>query len=217
MSINWSKALRQRGGSLLCGLGILGMLLSGCNSTKQPKFVELQGVTTVPAASSPAENTDVLQPGQPVLITITDLPMLVPPVNDQIKTDGTITLLQNKTFTAAGKTRRQLEQEVHDFYVPNFYKQMTVTIQAQQATRFYYVDGEVKQPARQVYMGPTTVLKAIASAQGLTDFANRRSIKLIHSDGRIQVVNYNKAISHPELDLPVYPDDKVIVPRRLLW
>lgn len=227
MSMNLSKVFGKRGWSLLCGFGLAaGLLVSGCSSTPQQKtFADVPGVTSpasTPASAAATNAADVINPdllfaGEPILVTFSDLPYTQPPIQDQIKTDGTITLLQNATFVAAGKTRRQLEDEVHNYYVPNIYKQMTVSIQVQQATRFYYVDGEVKQPARQVYIGPTTVLKAIASAGGLTDFSNRRNIKLIHSDGRIQTINYNKAISHPEQDLQVYPDDKVFVARRLLW
>ena len=62
-----------------------------------------------------------------------------------------------------------------------------------------------------------TVLKAIASAGGVTDFANKRNVKLIHADGRKKSINIKKAIDQPALDLQVYPDDKVIVPRRLFW
>ena len=30
-----------------------------------------------------------------------------------------------------------------------------------------------------------------------------------------QIINCKKAMTHPELDLEVYPGDKIIVPRRL--
>jgi protein involved in polysaccharide export with SLBB domain len=64
------------------------------------------------------------------------------------------------------------------------------------------------------------VSKAIAAAGGFTDFANKRSVKLIRRDGRSQKVNYNKALAHPEqpeLDPTVFPDDKIHVPRRIFW
>ena len=216
-----SRALGRRYWGVLFGVGLAGVLVSGCGSTPPAKqFADVPGMTGIPDAAPPTlpspDNTDILHPGQPVVITITDVPMNVLPIIDQIKQDGSITLLLNHTFNAAGKTRRQLEQEVHDYYVPGYYKQMTVSVQAQQQTRFYFVDGEVKAPGRQVYIGDMTVLKAIASAGGITDFA-AKDVKLIHPDGRTKTVNRKKAIDKPELDLPVYPDDKVIVPRRLLW
>jgi len=66
------------------------------------------------------------------------------PVHD----DGTITLQQNKTFQAAGKSRGLLEREVRDAYVPSEWLHLTVTIKPQE--RFYFVGGEVKAPAKQL-------------------------------------------------------------------
>jgi polysaccharide biosynthesis/export protein len=204
----------------MCGLGLAGLLLSGCASTPpQTTFAEnVPGAPGAPAvAPANPDNIDIVQAGQPLTITFTDLPQPQMPIQDQVKQDGSITLLLNKTFMAAGKTRRQLEQEVHDYYVPGIFRQMTVSMQGQPQSRFYFVDGEVKQPGRQVYIGPMTVLKAVASAGGCTDFSNKGKVKLIHPDGRTKVINIKQALDKPELDLPVYPDDKIYVPRRLFW
>jgi polysaccharide export outer membrane protein len=92
---------------------------------------------------------------------------------------------------------------------------MTVTVKHQESTRWYYVDGEVKSPARQIYNSRITVLKAIASAGGFTDFANKKKVKLTRVDGRTQIVNCPKALDNPRLDPEVYPGDKIQVPRRL--
>ena len=228
MITNLSKAMGRHGWGVVWGLGLAALLLSGCSSTPDSRFAAVPGVASdgsapasamadsTPSAPNPY-NTDIIEPGESLVINITDLPTSQLPIQDQVKQDGTITLLLNHTFHAAGKTRRQLEQEVHDYYVPAFYRQMTVSIQGQPQTRFYFVDGEVKLPGRQVYIGPMTVLKSIASAGGLTDYAARTKVKLIHPDGRVQTVNCRKAIDHPALDLPVYPDDKIYVPRRLFW
>ena len=80
---------------------------------------------------------------------------------------------------------------------------------------WYYVDGEVKQASRQNYISRLTVLKAIASAGGFTDFANKKKVKLTRVDGRTQTVNCNKALENPSLDPEIYPGDTVHVPRRL--
>ena len=92
---------------------------------------------------------------------------------------------------------------------------MTVTVKPEESTRWYYVDGEVKSPNRQIYTSRITVLKAIASAGGFTDFANKKKVKLTRVDGRTQIVNCVKALDNPSLDLEVYPGDKIHVPRRL--
>ena len=72
----------------------------------------------------------------------------------------------------------------------------------------------VKAPNRQLYTSRITVLKALASASGFTDYANKKKVKLTRADGRTQIINCAKARDNPILDLEVYPGDKLYVPRR---
>jgi protein involved in polysaccharide export with SLBB domain len=92
---------------------------------------------------------------------------------------------------------------------------MTVTVKQQEITRWYYVDGEVRTPSRQQYITRITVLKAIASASGFTDFANKKKVRLTRADGRTQIVNCVKALDNPTLDPEVYPGDRIHVPRKI--
>jgi protein involved in polysaccharide export with SLBB domain len=173
-----------------------------------------------PAAASASTNSsgprgEVISVGDSITIIFTDTPVTIPNFDEKVRDDGTITLTLNKTFTAAGKTTGDLEKEIRERYVPNYYKYMTVTVKQQEATRWYYVNGEVKVPARQMYAGRITVLKAIASVGGFTDFANKKKVRLTRVDGRTQVVNCVKALENPSLDPEVYPGDTIHVPRRL--
>jgi len=153
--------------------------------------------------------------GDPLNVTFSDLPVLTQPFEIRIKDDGTITLLLNQTFAAAGKTIGQLEKEIRARYVPAYYINMTVTVKQQEGTRFYYVGGEVKAPGRQVYVSRITVLKAIQSAGDFTDFAKKTKVQLTRVDGQNLIVNCIKARKDPSLDLEVYPGDKIHVPRSL--
>ena len=158
---------------------------------------------------------EVLRAGDSLTITFTDLTVPMPPFEEKIREDGTITLPLNQTFKADGKTRGDLEKEIRARYVPDYFKQMTVTVKQQESTRWYYVDGEVRLPNRQIYASRITVLKAIATAGGFTDFANKKKVKLTRVDGRTQIVNCPKALDNPSLDPEVYPGDTIHVPRRL--
>lgn len=153
--------------------------------------------------------------GDSLTITFTDTPVPIPSSDEKIKEDGTITLTQNQTFKADGKTRGALEKEIRARYVPDYYKYMTVSVKQQTDTRWYYVLGEVKMPNRYIYTSRITVLGAIASANGFTDFAKKTKVKLTRVDGRTLTVNCVKALTHPELDLEVYPGDKIHVPRKI--
>jgi polysaccharide export outer membrane protein len=183
-----------------------------------PKATEV--ASTAPTAAPNAggfratNDVDVLKIQDEVLVTFADVPLELKPIQDQVKQDGTITLLFNHTFPVAGKSRRVVEKEVHDFYVPSYYRNMTVTVRVVASTQFYYVNGEVKVPNRQIYIGrPLTVTQAIASAGGFTDFAQKRGVILTRASGQKIKVNCVKALKDPTLDPLVYPGDSIYVPR----
>jgi protein involved in polysaccharide export with SLBB domain len=218
----------------LCTLLLASSFVTGCKSGSDPRFAEIPGLTgpapaaqTASPAATPVEATqgtntpargryDMILPGDNLTIIIEDLPTQVFPRDERVREDGSITLLQNQTFEAAGKTRGQLEKEIRERYVPRIFKTMTVSVQFKKDTQFYYVGGEVKIPNRQVYLSRVTVLKAIQSAGDFTEFANKHKVELTRVDGHKFVINCVKAQKDPKLDLEVFPGDKVWVPRRWL-
>jgi polysaccharide export outer membrane protein len=180
-------------------------------ATSVPKRAEV-----LPVTNDAAPEPDVLRVGDTLTVTVTDTPTPIPAFEEKIKEDRTITLTFNEIFVADGKTPGELEKEIRARYVPNYFKQMTVVVKHDVSTRWYYVDGEVKAPNRQIYNSRITLLKAIASAGGFTDFANKKAVQLTRVDGRTQKVNCVKARNDPKLDPEVYPGDRIYVPRRFL-
>jgi polysaccharide export outer membrane protein len=75
------------------------------------------------------------------------------------------------------------------------------------------VRGEVKAPGRQVYVGQITVTKAITSAGDFTDFANRKNVLLIRSNGKRFTLNCVKILDGRAPDPGVYPGDQIQVER----
>jgi len=136
----------------------------------------------------------------------------IPQHEERIKDDGHITLPLIGAVKAVGKTPGELQKEIHDRYVPDYYKRLTVTVTGEQ--RVYYVGGQVRSPGRQVYLGTTTVTKAIQSAGDFNDFAAKRRVELTRADGRRFIIDCIKAAKDPSLDLPVYPGDKINVDMR---
>lgn len=170
--------------------------------------------TPAPAAPAAASKTsEALNVGDLVTVVFSDTPTPTTPFEERVKDDGTITLLLNQTFQVAGKTRSAVEKEVRARYVPAYFVNLTVTVKPQE--RYFYVNGEVKTPSRQPHPGEITVLKAIASAQGFTDYANKKKVRLTRADGRTVIVNCEKALKDAQLDLPVYPGDNIDVPRSI--
>jgi len=216
---------------LFCLL-LTGLLFAGCQTSKvESGFSEVPGIENTTPTVNPAttsampnastntgESWEFIKPGDVLVVTFGDLPQTskIDPFDTRVRDDGTITLIYNQPFKAAGKRTGDLEKEIHDFYVPKYFINLTVTVRIA-GDRFIYVDGEVKVSGNIKYVPGITVSKAIASAGGFTDFANKRAVRLIRPSGKIQKVNCNKVLNHPELDPMVFPDDKIHVPRRIFW
>ncbi|MGA2867338.1 MAG: polysaccharide biosynthesis/export family protein [Verrucomicrobiota bacterium] len=208
----------------VCGLLLTGLFLAGCRAgtahySAVPGGASLAPATPQASAGAPAAaarlpSSDLLRVGDSLTITFLDLPGTVPPFERTIKEDGSITLLLNQPFQAAGKTIGELEKEIREHYVPKYYKYLTVTVRP--LGQYYSVKGEVRSPNRYPYLNDTTVLKAIASAGDFTDFARKRKVKLYRTNGRIETEDCVKALRNPRLDLPVYPGDWINVSRRTL-
>lgn len=154
--------------------------------------------------------------GDLLTVNFSDVPERSMPHEQQhrIGDDGLITLPLNVEVTASGKTPTQLQQEIRKAYVPKYFVNLTVVVKA--ADRYVYVDGEVKVPNRQFHIDGLTVLRAISTAGGFTDFAKKGSIEVRRaSGGKAELVDWNKARKNPKLDLPLYVNDIVYVPRRV--
>jgi polysaccharide export outer membrane protein len=178
----------------------------------------MAGVTGIPVADTgqAVAYADLLHVGETVVVTLSGGPddqvTQNPDHEEAIKEDGTITLPLIGAVQAAGKAPGQLQNEIRDLYVPKYYVRLTVTVKSQD--RVFYVGGEVKTPGRQLYVGLTTVTKAIQSAGDFTDFANKRKVWLIRANGEKIKVNCKEALEDPSKDPPVYPGDQIQVPRR---
>lgn len=199
---------------VLCTLLFAGLPFTGCQSP-QTINSELSKLALPGAGKTNTYGSDIFRVGDALTISYSDTPPPgILPSQERVNEDGTIRLIHNQTFVAAGKTRSALEQEIRTNYVPKYYLNLTVSIK--QEPRYYFVDGMVKIPSKQEYVGPTTVLRAIASAGGFNEYAKLSTVELSHENGKIEIINCKKALKDPRLDLPVYPGDKIFVRRKIL-
>ena len=172
------------------------------------------GVSSAPVPATRSNASDMLRVGDNITVSFSDIPAPgILPVTQRIREDGRITLPFNVILVAAGKTVGQLQEEIRNAYVPSTYRQMTPSVKTEE--RVFFVDGEVKLPGRLPYLGEMTVLRAITSAQGFTDFAKRKKVELRRASGQKLIINWYKAIADPNLDPAVFPNDQIIVHRRI--
>jgi polysaccharide export outer membrane protein len=131
-------------------------------------------------------------------------------------------------YSAAGKTCRQLANQIKPLLEKNYFYKATVIIDIDsQSTRpngRVFITGQVKEqgaidiPANEVL----TVSHAILLDGGLADFADRARVRLLHrnADGttKTTIVNLKRVLDqgHSELDPAVQPGDTINVPQRLI-
>jgi protein involved in polysaccharide export with SLBB domain len=208
------KAFLKNTVQVALGIGLLAVAaaLTGCQAPTASNNIEFTPLEKIEEGLAiGADEAMRFAKDDLVIITFSGQQDLQPH-EERIKEDGTITLQYINSIKAEGKTTGELQREIHNAYVPTFYKRLTVTVKTDR--QIYYVQGQVRQSGRQEYLGPTTVLKAIASAGDFTDFASRRKVRLNRKDGSWQIVDCIKAAQNPALDLPVFPGDKIDVPQR---
>ena len=58
------------------------------------------------------------------------------------------------------------------------------------------------------------MLKAISSAGDFSEFGDKTEVTITRVGDRKEVVDCKKALKDPKLDRPLFPGDRVYVPRR---
>lgn len=188
---------------LLLGCSSLGGLFGSSKSAK-PKLAE-----TSEEVASRFRPGDQLQ----VRLDIGSQQNQVPQSLDvNIDENGEISLPLVGRIKAVGLTQSELAEHIQANYVPRYYVRCTATVLV--AQRFFYTSGEVRAPGRFLWSDDTTLLKAISTAGGFTDYANRRKVELIRGKER-QVYNCEDLQRNPAKDVPIRPGDTITVPRSI--
>ena len=150
------------------------------------------------------------------------------PIKSLLVTDsGELDVPYVGRVSVAGKTCKQLGEELKALLEKDYYYRATLMIGLDQASRTIgrvYVWGQVRnQGAIEIPMGEKfTVGKAILRAGGFGDFANKKKVKLVRNqtEGQKQTVELNMVEileeGKTELDVALQPDDFIIVPARMV-
>lgn len=203
-------------------LSIVVVLLSGCQGagSGQATDVGAAGAGTTPVPDTPSEGaadaawSDLLRVGDRITVTFAGIATAPATHQEQITGEGYITppLLPAPGVKAVGKTTSELQQELHRLYVPNIFKSITITVRNEE--RYFFVGGEVKDGGMKPHLTEMSLVKAIQAARDCTDWANKSAVTVTRVDGTKITVNYKKAIKNSKYDVPIYPGDRIHVPRR---
>ena len=210
------KLLRTFSGRGLFVAGVAlaaSLMFTGCHSAEVPVFS-----SDVPGNLRGGTGTNAMEVGRFAIGDLVTVMLIGPepplPVHEErTKEDGTITMHLIGSVRAAGKSAGELQKEIHARYVPKFYTRLTVVVKSLELS--YSVGGEVKQEGPKGYIGETTLTKAIQAAQGFTDFANRKNIRLTRA-GKTTIHNWYKIQEKPALDPLIIPGDRIDVRRKVL-
>lgn len=187
---------------LLVGCSSLGSWF-GSSSSGKPK-----GTTSEEVASR-------LRPGDQVQVRLdTGTSQNQTPQSFDVTVDenGEIDLPLIGLIKAATLTPSELAESIHANYVPRYYVRCTATVLA--AQRSFYIAGEVRAPGRFLWSDDITLMKAISTAGGFTDYANRGKVVLTHGKDR-QVYNCEDLQRNPGKDPLIRPGDIITVLRSI--
>jgi polysaccharide biosynthesis/export protein len=162
------------------------LVAAGCSHNRLEPAPELKVVKGgLPAPSladiAPPPREYVLAPGDFVAVKVFGLPA-ASLERVQIDNSGDIAVPLAGSFLANGKTPAQLSLEVEDrlrvAHVRN--PQVAVNI-LETKSQLVTVDGEVTQPGQYPVLGRMTLSRAVASAQGVTRFADTNYVVIFRT------------------------------------
>ena len=135
----------------------------------------------------------------------------------QIRPDGKITLPLVGDVPAAGRTSVELRDAIAKS-LQDYMTDPTVTVIVTETTpQVIYVTGEVNKPGSfSLVNGQMSIIQAIAMAGGLTEFANKKDIRVLRKNGTgVETLRFNyKEVLDDETrrePLQLHPGDTVIV------
>jgi polysaccharide biosynthesis/export protein len=134
-----------------------------------------------------------------------------------VRPDGKITLPLLNDVQAAGLTPQQLAAKISEG-LKKFITSPQVTVGVTEInSRRIFVNGEVTKPGAFPLLPNMTVLQALSSSGGFTQFARMKNIYVLRMENGKQVkhpFNYKDAISgkHPEQNILLEGGDIIVVP-----
>jgi polysaccharide export outer membrane protein len=200
----------------LVSVGLLGLLTCTPSSVGQTKSEPKRANGVVAPTEQTANDTEYKIGPQDVLrIDVwkeAEISRIAP-----VRPDGRISLPLVNDVQAAGLTATQLAAVISDGlkkYITN--PQVTVGV-TEINSRRVYVTGEVTKPGAFALLPNMTVLQALSSSGGFSQFAKIKSIYVLRTEDGKQVrhpFNYKEVVSgkKPELNIQLLPGDVIVVP-----
>ena len=205
------------------GLAIMAVLLLGLTAAAQDKAPEKKasakgaGVAEQKPSAEPAPATEeyVIGPDDVLHVNVWKETELSGQV--AVRPDGKISLALLNDIQAAGNTPTKLAADIAEKlkqYVTD--PRVTVTVVAMNSRRIFIM-GEVARAGAFPMLPNMTLMQALSSAGGFSQYANTKKMYLLRNENGKQTkmpINYKALISGnaPEQNIPLKPGDTIVVP-----
>ena len=172
--------------------------------------------TTTTAAPTAVAHSDIMRVGDKITVRLTGVPSDTDAyiVELQIPQSGDVTVpLLSQPFHAAGRNAGDLAADISEAYkAQRIYSTPDVTVIPEE--RFVSVGGDVRSPTSVLYRPDLTLLGAVNACGGFTDYAQRRSVRIIRGQ-QVIYVDAAAAARTAGADPALFPGDQVYVPRTM--
>lgn len=191
-------------------------------SVKKPVKVKTPAVVkSAPAVADNIDNTGAtrimrkLKHGDRVTVGLYGIPDKVE-VKESIDDFGSITLPLIDVIKIVGLSTSAAERKIRDAYINSgFYTDLSVVVIAMADE--YFIKGEVKKVGNYPLIGDLTLLQAITSAGGYTDYAKLSKVTILRLGKEPKVYDCRKIAKRRISDPLIRSGDIITVPRRILW
>lgn len=205
----------------ICGMLLMAVTLSACGEREpiqsSPRLTVVQGDSSLPAP----DRSD---------LTVADRPSLIGPLDTievdvfnvaelnremQVDASGRISMPLVGSIEARGKTAAELGEAIAAALRGRYVRNPEVTVNIKSSvSQVVTIDGQVVEPGLYPVTNQMTLLRAVASAKGLSEFARQDDVVILRTvSGRRMAGLYNiDAIRRGAYDDPaIYANDVVIV------
>jgi polysaccharide export outer membrane protein len=140
----------------------------------------------------------------------------VPDLSGELQTDaaGRLSMPLAGVLDAAGRTPGELGAMIA-VKLRGYVRDPQVTVNLKETTsNVFTIDGQVTQPGSYPVVGTTTLMRAVATAKGVSEYARMQDVVVFRTvDGKPLAALYNLAAIRRGLyaDPPIYASDVVVV------
>lgn len=196
---------------------LLALVLSIANVAavaQQKEASDPAGTVPQPTASNVASSEYLIGASDVLTVTVWKEPTLSGQI--LVRPDGMISVALLGDVQASGLTPLELANQISQKLKKYYQDPKVSVVVAQIHSKLVFLIGEVNKKGPVEMTSGMTLLEAISSANGLTDFANAKKIYVLRKQDKGQIripIHYKEALKgDSNFNLALRPGDTIVVP-----